>query len=180
MSRLLADGLLVPQIDQFLNRLPQIVTVFNTTIAGAGRPGYRRASRPLADDYLPLNYSCPVDHRRLRLRHEIAGGDHYAAARCHCGAEYRFYLGHATLSVAELAQTGRWSPTVWLPMFLTPLVSGLVVGRSSALYGLVFNEVLRQALDWPPVPMYVPAGLGRPRTDGAPDSLLYHYFYGGE
>lgn len=181
LADLLGRGVLVEQIDQFLNRLPAIVAIFNQAIQALADQDIDAQVVPIADDYLPLNYSCPVDSTRLRLRHEIKDGDHFAAARCHCGAEYRFYLGHQALSMATLAQTGRWSPTVWLPMFLTPLVSGLVVGRSSALYGLVFNEVLRQALDWSPVPMYVPPGLGGP-AGGAdtPDSLLYHYFYGME
>ncbi len=179
LARLLDGGLLVAQVDYVLNRLPQVVAVFNAAHAALVAQDIDPQVPPLADDYLPLNVSCPADNRRLRLRHEVAQGDHFAAARCHCGADYRFYLGHDTLSVADLGATGRWSPTVCLPIFLTPLVSGLVVGRSSALYGLAFNEVLRQALDWTPLPMYVPAGLGGPAA-GTPDSLLYHYFYGTE
>jgi hypothetical protein len=180
LADLLAQGLLIEQIDHFLNRLPQIVAVFNAAIKALIAQDIDPQVVPIGDDYLPLNYSCPVDNRRLRLRHEIENGDHFAVARCHCGADYRFYLGRRTLALADLAQTGRWSPTVCLPMFLTPLVSGLVVGRSSALYGLVFNEVLRRALDWTPLPMYVPAGLGGPAGAATPDSLLYHYFYGME
>jgi hypothetical protein len=177
LSDLLGQGHLIAQIDHFLNRLPQVVSVFNATIAALQAADVDPQVVPIGDDYLPLNYSCPVDHQRLRLRHQIEQGDHFAGARCHCGAEYRFYLGRDTLSMATLAQTQRWSPTVCLPMFLTPLVSGLVVGRSSALYGLVFNEVLRQALDWTPVPLYVPAELGVAGPAARPDSLLYHYFY---
>ncbi len=41
------------------------------------------------------------------------------------------------------------------------------------------TAVLRQALDWPPLPMYIPPGLVAPGAEAAPpDSLLYHYFYG--
>jgi hypothetical protein len=115
----------------------------------------------------------------LRLVHSKEGNDHYAIADCGCGERYRFHLGGNTLSIAEIAQTKRWSSDVCLSLFLNDLVSGLVAGKSSALYGLVLNAVLETVLDKQPVPMLVPLSLAAGTT--APDqvdSLIYRYIHG--
>jgi hypothetical protein len=113
---------------------------------------------------------------RRRLAHKREGADHLAVAGCRCGTSYRFHLGGHRLSVAELAATGRWSVDVCLPLFVDGLVSGMVVGRSSASYGLVLNQVATQVLGTSPVPMLVPADL----PDAMPDphrsnSALFDY-----
>jgi hypothetical protein len=48
---------------------------------------------------------------------------------------------------------------VLLPVFLNDLASGVVGGRSSAVYGMVLNRVLREALGEDPIPMLVPESL---------------------
>ncbi|MBI1881460.1 MAG: hypothetical protein HYR94_25045, partial [Chloroflexi bacterium] len=133
--------------------------------------------KPVDPDFLPLYYSCERDNRRLKLRHQAQRGDHFALTTCPgCDTAYKFYLGRQTLAVAEITGTNRWSPNLCLPIFINDLVSGMVVGKSSALYGLVFNAVLREVLGKQPVPLYVPTNLTLPANQ--PDSLLYRYFQG--
>ena len=179
LSTLLDAGPFVAQVERCLNAMPQFVAVFNATVRALEAQDVDPQVKLVEEDYLPLNYACDADNLRLRLHHVIDHGDHFAVAHCRCGAEYRFYLGRETLSPATLARTGRWSPNVCMPLFMTPLVSGLVAGKSGALYSLVLNAVQRQVLGAPPVPMYVPPALGDGVPDGQPDSLLYHYFYAG-
>ena len=68
---------------------------------------------------------------------------------------------------------------VCVPIFMNDLVSGFVAGRSSALYSLVMNEVLRRVLGKRPVPILVPNN-DSPIGSGAPqvDSLLHDYLTG--
>src|ERR687891_95790 len=99
--------------------------------------------------------------------------------RCACGAFYRFHLGSRSLSVGEVAATGRWSTDVTLPIYLNDLASGIVAGRSSAMYGMVLNEVLEKVLGRRPVPMLLPPDL--PGVLAARDetkSLLQRYVMG--
>jgi hypothetical protein len=123
--------------------------------------------------------ACARDYRRLKLRRQTRGKDHFAVAGCKCGQAYAFYLGSNTLSIATLLETNRWSPDVSLLIFLNQLVSGHLAGKSSALYGLVLNAVMRDGLGIEPVPVLVPDQLG---DDGPPspfiDCLLYRYFFG--
>jgi hypothetical protein len=88
-------------------------------------------------------------------------------------------LGKDTLSIAEIAQTNRWSPDVCFPVFFNDLVSGFVAGKSSAIYLMILNEVLNKVLDKNPVPILVPESL---RLNGNEsdqiDSLIYRYFTG--
>jgi hypothetical protein len=92
---------------------------------------------------------------------------------------YRFHLGQDRLSMAEIVPTQRWSPDVTLPLLMKGYVSGLVAGRSSALYGLVLNEVLTRVWGERPVPMLVPERC-KARADAPEqvDSLLYTYLTG--
>ena len=56
-------------------------------------------------------------------------------------------------------------------------MSGLVAGRSSGLYMMVINEVLRQVLGVSPVPILLPAELEHlASSPEITDSLLYDYF----
>ncbi|MDH3675981.1 MAG: hypothetical protein OES12_10850, partial [Anaerolineae bacterium] len=124
----------------------------------------------------------------LRLYHLIEGSDHFAVGACKCGREYRFYLGQNTLAIDQIAQTNRWSPDVCFPIFFNDLVSGFVAGKSSAIYLMVMNNVMREALDKAPVPVLVPKNLdlkgtvngnGNGRKGSARfDSLIYRYLAG--
>jgi hypothetical protein len=129
----------------------------------------------LPDDYLPLYYSCDADDRRLRLRHDVTGTEHFAAGTCTCGADYRFPLGGGPLSAEAVTRTDRWSPDVCVTLLQNDLVSGVVAGKSSAMYGLVLNEVLTRVLGREPVPVLVPADLGAAPGSEPTPSLLYQY-----
>lgn len=173
VSDLLHAGLFLAELELMLNRLPDVIRVFNQTIQALIRRDIDPQVKPLPDDYLPLFFSCEKDYRRLRLSHQLEGRNHFAVADCKCGQRYKFYLGQAALSMAEIAPTRRWSPDVTLPLLLNNFVSGLVAGKSSALYGLVLNQVLGQVLGHKPVPVLVPQSL-----EAGPeqiDSLIYKY-----
>lgn len=173
LSALLERGLFIAPLNAYLDALDDVVRVFNAAIDALVADGVDPRVRPLGDDYLPLFLSCPQCGVRRRLAHERAGADHYAAVVCRCGAAHRFHLGSATLSLGELEGSGRWSPDVSLPVHLNHLASGIVAGRSSALYGLVLNEVMERVLGVRPIPALVPPGL--PADAGEGDTLLLEY-----
>lgn len=190
VSDIVDRGLITAEVNLVINHLEEVIAVFNETVASLMQQGIDPVMKPLAEDYLPLNYSCDICHRRLRLRLENAytvrpadkerpkGNDRFAVANCRCGGKYRFYLGNRTLSIDELAQTGRWSPDVSLVLFLNDLVSGYVAGKSSGVYyGLVMNEVLERVLNKRRVPVLLPTSLGMRASDQF-DSLIYHYLTG--
>jgi hypothetical protein len=179
LSRLLETDLVLSEVNLFLNHLADGIRVFNEAIQFLTYRGINPQVTPLADSYLPLFYSCEADGRRLRLYHRLQSQDHFAVSVCKCGREYKFHLGHRRLSVAELAQTQRWSPDVCFPMFFNDLVSGFVAGKSSAIYLIVMNQVLRKVLDKTPVPILVPESL-KAKENGHDqfDSLIYRYFAG--
>lgn len=176
LSVLLERGEFISPLNAYLAALDDVVRVYNAAIDALLAADVDPHVRPLADDYLPLFLSCPRCGVRRRLAHERRGADHYAAVVCRCGAEHRFHLGSGKLSLGELEESGRWSPDVSLPVYLNHLASGIVAGRSSALYGLVLNEVMERALGMRPIPALVPPGL--PADGGAGDSLLLQYLTG--
>jgi hypothetical protein len=178
-STMLENGVFTGEIDLLLNQRRAMIRVFNEGVQTLIEQGIDPQVKPLREDYLPLFYSCQADGYRVRLIHSKVGNDHFAIANCPCGERYRFHLGGRTLSITEIARTKRWSPDVCLPVFLNDLMSGFVVGKSSALYGLVLNAVLKEVLQKRPVPMLVPPSL----VAGAPapneiDSLIYNYLHG--
>jgi hypothetical protein len=176
VSDVAARGLLAPPIDAALADLPGFVAVFNSAVDALLAADVDPQVRHLDDEYLPLRYSCPNDGSRCTLRHERRGPDHVAGATCRsCGTEYRFHLGTSTLSGAEVMATGRWSPDVTLPVLLNDLVSGVIAGRSSGLYGLILNEVAAKVLGGTPVPMLVPEDLASVLAEEAPGSLVHDY-----
>jgi hypothetical protein len=179
LSDLLDRDYILDEANVLVDRVLDVVRVFNEARESLAEKGIDPQVRPLDEGYLPLFYSCEADDTRLRLYHTIKGSDHYAVGACKCGLEYRFHLGNGTLSIAELAETGRWSPDVCFPIFFNDLVSGFVAGKSSAIYLMVLNEVLREVLDKTPVPILVPRSL---RANGNEptqfDSLIYRYFAG--
>lgn len=181
LSVVLENNVLNDEVNQALNNLAGFIQVYNATIEDLGQNGIDPQVRPLTEEYLPLHYSCEADGRRLRMNHQILKDEHYAVAKCKCGQEFRFYLGQKTLALNELAETGRWSPDVTLPIFLNPHVSGFIMGKSSALYGLVMKEVMAKVLDQTPVPFLVPEALAQtPEGDKEFDSLIYSYLVGKE
>jgi hypothetical protein len=73
-------------------------------------------------------------------------------------------------------RTGRWSPDVCFPIFFNDRVSGFVAGKSSGVYLMVLNAVMRLALDKTPVPILIPPDLGATSASpDEPDSLIYTY-----
>jgi hypothetical protein len=179
LSNLINRGALTDEVNVFMDHLDDIVKVFNESVQALVQKGIDPHIKPLNAQYLPLHFSCPADNRRLRLEHVITGKGHFATATCKCGINYSFYLGERTLSMDELAATKRWSPDVCLLIFLNDVVSGWVAGRSSALYSMVFHDVLRKVLNKTPVPILVPQSLSRREsTPDLFDSLIYSYLLG--
>jgi hypothetical protein len=180
-SILLSDQLsktyVLEAVNLFLEYVGDVVKVFNEARESLAREGVDPQVRALDDDYLPLFYSCETDNRRLRLHHCVDGNDHFAVSACKCGQDYKFHLGGNRLSIAEIAQTDRWSPDVCFPIFFNDLVSGFVAGKSSAIYLTILNEVLRKVLDKRPVPILVPESLKLSENETTQiDSLIYRYF----
>lgn len=174
LSDVINSGLITDQVNVFINHLDEIRLVFNQAVAELVERDIDPQVKALEDDYLPLHFSCMVDARRLRLRHLVEGRDHFAVSACRCGRTYRFHLGAQRLGIDALVETNRWSPDVCLLVFLNDLVSGVVVGKSSALYGVVLNRALR-AMGKDPVAMVVPESLRQPAEPRRADSLLYDY-----
>lgn len=181
LSALLQQQVFLDEIDLLVNHLAGVVNVFNQAVKRLEAKGIDPQVRPLAEDYLPLFLTCEGDDRRLRLHHQIEGEDHFAVTACKCGRAYRFHLGRHDLSVAEISRTNRWSPDVCFPIVINDLVSGYVAGKSSAIYLLVMNQVLRQILNKTPVPILVPIDLALNETNANPfDSLIYRYLANGQ
>lgn len=176
VSRAAGSGLLESVVDAVLNEIDGIIAVFNAEVAALISADIDPCVHALPDEYLPLHFSCPRDGLRRRLAHQREGADHLAVAACRCGVTYRFHLGAHRLSVAELAATSRWSVDVCLPLLVNGYVSGMVGGRSSALYGLVLNRVATTVLGMSPAPMLVPADLpeAMPHPDQS-NSTLFGY-----
>ncbi|MDF1667606.1 MAG: hypothetical protein P1V97_38065 [Planctomycetota bacterium] len=159
-------------VNTWLNRRDACIEAFNDGVLELEELNIDSAVRKLPEDYLPLNYSCPID--QFRLRYERQGEEHFAVGTSRKGNVYRFSLGHGPLDFKEIADTKRWSPDVCVPIFFNDFVSGVVVGKSSALYGLVLNRVLERGLGQRPVPMLVP-DFDAEEKKPEPDSALYHF-----
>ena len=179
-SNLLKHGLMVEDVDRFLNHLDEAIHVFNETVESLMQHDIDPQVRSLPADYLPLHYSCPIDQTRLTLRRQSQGADTFAVATCSkCGQPYQFYLGSKQLSMAEIAQTGRWSPDVCLVIFLNDLVSGYVGGKSSTIYyGLVMKAVLENVFHKASVPILVPPMKEMENGNGQANGLIYKYLSG--
>ncbi|HEY3193185.1 MAG TPA: hypothetical protein VGJ61_10395 [Solirubrobacterales bacterium] len=182
LSRLLEGSGVAGRVEGCLNALPRVIEVFNRALGDLRGAGVDPLLHPLADDYLPLRVACEADHTRLPLRRRDGVDGTWAVARCRCGASYRFRLGGDVLSIGEITRTGRWSPDVLLPVFLNDLASGVVGGQSSAVYGMVLNRVLREALGEEPIPMLVPESLVSEdgvATEPVGESLVVSYLLDG-
>jgi hypothetical protein len=158
-STMVTQGLMTDALNDFLANIDAVVTVFNAAVENLIALGVDPQVKQISADYLPLHYSCPHDGIRLRLAHERSGSDHFAVATCRCRTQHRFHLGSGAISLGELQSAGRWSPDVSMPVYHNDIASGWVAGRSTALYGLVFNEVLKKVLGREPIPALVPARL---------------------
>jgi hypothetical protein len=181
LSDLLRKEGFLEEIDLFVSHIADVVKLFNWGVERLAAQGIDPQVRPLPEHYLPLFFSCEVDDTRLRLHHHVDGEDHFAVTGCKCGQEYRFYLGRRELSVAEITRTDRWSPDVCFPIFVNDLVSGYVAGKSSAIYLMVMNQVLRYTLNKEAVPIMVPNGLAMTESNRAQfDSLIYRYLANGQ
>jgi hypothetical protein len=176
VSELAAAGALQPALDMLLNRLPAFIARFNERIAALQALDIDPHVRPLAEDYLPLFMSSPADDRRLRLRLVRDGGVQLACATDQDGKSYRYELGKGDVSVAALDGQVRWSPDVTLPVLVNDRYSGMVGGKSSALYMLVLRATMLKVLDMTPVPLLVPTAWNV--FGGAFDSLLEAYLDG--
>lgn len=176
VSDIVNQGMITDTVNLCLNAITSFIRVFNESVYSLIQKEVDPQVKPLAEDYLPLRYSCEIDNKRMKLYHKMDGIDHYAVGTCKCGVDYSFYLGSRSLSIDELATSNRWSPDVSLPIFLNDLVSGVVAGKSSALYGIVLNEVLSKVLGKKPVPVLVPTSLGEKENSPRQfDSLIYSY-----
>jgi hypothetical protein len=179
VSDLASAGLLTGALNDALDNLDDLIVVFNRAVEDLVSMDVDPQVHSVADDYLPLNYSCDRCGARRRLRHERAGLDHFAAMICTCGGDHRFHLGSRSLSLGELESTGRWSTDVSLPVYLNDMASGVVVGQSSALYGLVLRQVVEKVLGRRAVPMLVPEDLYAVlRDESGTDSVLFEYLTG--
>jgi len=179
LSALLGRTTILQDVDIFVNCIVDVIKVFNEAVGSLIGNNINPQVKPLLQAYLPLFYSCDDDGRRLRLFRQIEGSDHFALGRCKCGRQFKFHLGQGQLSIAELALTNRWSPDVCFPVFINDLVSGFVAGKSSTLYLIVMNAVLRKVLGKTPVPILIPQYLEYQNTNnGQFDSLLYRYLAG--
>jgi hypothetical protein len=179
ISRLGAAGLLSEGMHAAVSRIDDFVRVYNEAIEALIAADVDPQVRPLDETYLPLHYCCSRCGARRKLVRERNGPDQFAVASCSCGSEYRFHLGSSALSIEKIEATGRWSTDVTLPAYLNGLAGGLVAGRSSALYGMVLNDVVERVLGQGAIPMLVPADLPAV-LEGPPeiDSLLYDHLVG--
>jgi hypothetical protein len=179
VSDLASGGLLTETMNDVVNAVDDVVTIFNAATDSLVAADVDPQVHHLRPDYLPLHYSCDRDDRRCSLSRVRRGADTLAVTRCACGASYEFQLGSRSLSMDAVAATGRWSTDVTLPLYLNDLASGVVAGRSSALYGMVLNEVLQKVLAREPIPMLLPPSLPAVLAEGAEtQSLLQRYVVG--
>ena len=176
-SELAGRGLLTGAMNALLADVEGVVSEFNTAREDLLAFGIDPRVQPLSGDYLPLRYSCRRDGGRIRLRRAAEGTRQLAVGDCRCGAEYRFDLGTGTTTLGELQANERWSPDITLPILLNGFVSGVVAGRSSAVYGLVLGAVVTRVLNDRPVPMLLPTKLAA-SSFGDEDSLLHAYLTG--
>lgn len=178
VSRILDSGLLENKIDQILNRICDFIVIFNEEVARAKRCGVDVKLKMLPDDYLPFHYSCPRDNHRIKLSRKEIGGDQFAVGRCRCGNDLTFFLGSKILSAISITQTRRWSLDVTLPLFLNEFLSGVVLGKSSALYGIILNKVLQYLFYESPIPGIIPDALATEGCQSRAPSLMVRYLEG--
>lgn len=167
-SDLVASGLLVGSVQEYIANVDDVVRVFNERLDELIALDVDPQLRPLDHDHLPLRYSCPDDDTRIPLKRER---DEYAVGTCPCGRSFAFHL-----TDGELWEGGRWSIDASLPVHHNDLAGGWVAGRSTALYALMYNAVLARVLGRRPIPILVPPSL--PAADDA-ETVLTRYLTAG-
>lgn len=178
VSTLIERGLLTRSVERLINRIEDFIVAFNAGIERLRSLGFTAHLRPRPTDYLPLYYSCPERPDRVPLVHVREGAESFAVGVCAVHDSHRFSLGRGERTLAELHATGRWSPDVTLPIHLNDLVSGVIAGRSSALYGIVLGWAQREVLGTQPCPVLVPTALADEPAGGPGDSVLFTYLTG--
>lgn len=176
VSELTASGTLTPALNAILNQLPEFVATFNERIGMLRSADIDPKVSPLPEDYLPFFVAAPGDRRRLRPRLVRDGGMHLACVIDGMGGTHCYPLGREELSVDQLVGQVDYSPDVTLPILVNEHYSGMVCGKSSALYLLVFADVMRKVLGMAPIPVLVPAHWDV--FPGAFDSLVAAYLDG--
>lgn len=175
-SKMVAQGVFAEVLEEILNRQSAFVESFNLRIERLRAMGIGTRVGPVPDDYLPLFIDDPRHGVRLRLRMERWKTDTWAVACDRSGrVHHRFHLGGKRLNMAEVVSSASWSPDVTITILLNDLFSGVVAGKSSALYLMVFHAVMRDVLGMKPLPVFVPD-----LTAGSLeyDSLFSHYILG--
>jgi hypothetical protein len=175
LSRMIDAGMLTDSINAYLNSLADVIAVFNEAVDDLVAHDIDPQVKQLPPDHLPLHYSCPTTNRRVRLSLVRDGEQHLASSDCRCGTVHSFPLGTSTLSIAELAESGRWTADVSLPIHLNRLASGWVVGRSTAIYGIVLNSVVEKVFGYRPIPGLIPPSLMSETGELGEDTLLVEY-----
>ncbi len=176
VSSLIDAGVLNDVLEKILNRQRAFVDAVNIRIRHLQSSDIAPQLKPLPDDYLPLFMPCPADGRRLRLRLEIDGATKLACATDSAGEQHSFELGRTDLSLQTLSGQVQWSPDISLPMLVNCHYSGMVAGKSSALYMMVFGPVMQRVLELDPIPVFVPSSWDV--FPGQFDSLLCAYLSG--
>ena len=176
VSNLIASRSFHTALETILNRQRRFVDAVNARIRHLCAMDVDPQVKPLPADYLPLFMTCPVDSRRLRLRLERDGKTKLACATDSSGREHRLEFGQQGLTLEALDQNAQWSPDISLPMLVNYHYSGMVAGKSSALYMLVFNTAMQEVLSMAPCPVLVPPDFEV--FPGQFDSLLYAYLSG--
>lgn len=179
LSTMLDAGLLTASVTRYVDAREDVIRVFNEAVDELLALDIDPHVKHLGPDYLPLHYYCPVARARVRLTHARDGAQQLATVACSCGSTHTFPLGSSELGIAELVATGTWSSDISLPVHHNAIASGWVVGRSTAVYGLVLNAVMTRVFGERPIPGLIPPSLTASASasvpDGDADSLLAEY-----
>ncbi len=144
------------EVNRFIAQIDDVIFEANKSVERLVNADINPQVHEFGEDYLPLFVTCESDLRRQPLRRVKEGFDSYGVANCNCGNEMKFYLGKKdTLSADDVFEKENWSPDVTLPIYINDSYSGAVVGKSSALYGIVLNDVMKNVLGKDPIPMLV-------------------------
>jgi len=142
------------QLGNVVRDMPAVIEGVNESIDYLKRKDVDPQIGIKDETYLPIYVTCQNDGKRSPLR-RLNEDQPYAAANCSCGNEMKFPMGQE-LSVDYIIRDATWSPDVTLPFLTNDSYSGGVVGKSSALYGIVLNRVMRNVLGKEPIPLFVP------------------------
>ena len=169
-------GYMRGQINQVLENMDEVIRITNQGIQDLINEDIDPQISPRDQNYLPIKISCPKDNKRLSLKREVKGSNSYGIAKCKCGNSLEFHLGHNNhLSADAIYNSVNWSPDVLLTALLNDAHSGQVGGKSSALYGMVFNKIMKEVLGKKPIPLLVPTQYGE-IISNIQTGLIPHYF----